>query len=428
MKPNTASDVAKTLKLDQPSMRGTRFKKIVIAAVLLAGLTATALAVWKATSTSNRVQYKTQEAQLGTLTVTVTATGTLQSTNKVDVGSELSGIIKSVEADYNDKVKAGQVLARLDTTKLEAQATQNKAALESAKAKVLQTQATVRETAAKLAQIKRVWELSNKKVPSQSELDAAVAALDRAEADEASARAAVSQTEATLKATETDIFKSVIRSPIDGIVLTRNVEPGQTVAAAFTTPVLFTLADDLRKIELHINVDEADIGKIKEGQKASFTVAAYPNRPFEARITQARYGSSITSGVVTYETVLGVDNSDLLLRPGMTATAVITVKMVEKAILIPSAALRFTPPVQEEKKQSGGLIGNLLPRPPQGKSLQGEDAAEKKSRQQIYVLRNNQLTPVSIMIGSSSQGLTEVISGNIQPGTAVVVDAFTGAK
>ena len=209
------------------------------------------------------------------------------------MGSELSGIIKSVEVDYNDRVKVGQVLARLDTSKLEAQVTQSKAALESAKAKVLQTQATVKETRSKLAQLKKVWEMSNKKVPSQSELDAAEAALDRAEADEASARAAVSQAAGQLSKPmrRTCPSRSSVR-PINGIVLTRSVEPGQTVAASFTTPVLFTLADDLTKMELHVNVDEADVGKIKEGQKAAFTVAAYPNRTFEARITQARYGSS----------------------------------------------------------------------------------------------------------------------------------------
>jgi len=426
-KPNAASDVAKTLKLDQPSRRGKRLKQMIIVA-LLAGVTVAAFAVWKATETSNSVQYKTQEAQMGSLTVTVTATGTLQSTNKVDVGSELSGIIKSVEVDYNHRVKAGQVLAKLDTTKLEAQVTQSKASLESAKAKVLQAQATVKETRSKLAQFKKVWEISNKKVPSQSELDAAEAALERAEADEASAKAAVSLAQANLEGNETDLAKAVIRSPINGIVLTRSVEPGQTVAASFTTPVLFTLAGDLTQMDLHVNVDEADVGKIKEGQKATFTVAAYPNRHFEARITQARYGSSTTSGVVTYETVLKVNNSDLSLRPGMTATADITVKKVEKATLIPNAALRFTPPVQEEKKASGGLVGSLLPRPPRQKSQQPNDATTNKSQQQVYVLKDKQLSPVSITIGSTNRGLTEVVAGDIQPGMAVVVDVLTGAK
>ena len=348
----------------------------------------------------------------------------------MDVGSELSGIIKSVEVDYNDRVKVDQVLARIDTSKLEAQVTQSRAALESAKAKVLQVQATVTETRSKLTQFQKVRELSNNRVPSQTELDAAEAAFERAKADEESARAAVSQAQATLEAIETDLSKSVIRSPINGIVLTRSIEPGQTVAASFTAPVLFTLAEDLTKMELHVNVDEADIGKVKEGQKASFSVAAYPDRTFEARITQARFGSSTTSGVVTYETVLKVNNSDLSLRPGMTATADITVKKVENALLIPSAALRFTPPVQEEKKResSGSLVGSLLPRPPRQGSQKSNGSTTNKSQQRVWILKDGQLSAVPVTVGSTDGSMTEVVAGDIQPGMAVVVDILTGVK
>ena len=267
----------------------------------------------------------------------------------MDVGSEISGIVKSVEADYNDKVKVGQVLARIDTTKYEAQATQSKAALEAAKARVLQAQATVSETRSKLAQYERVRQLSNGKVPSQTEFDAAQAAFERAKADEASATAAVAQAQATLEANQTDIAKAVIHSPIDGIVLTRSIEPGQTVAAAFQAPVLFTLAEDLTQMELHVDVDEADVGQVKEGQEATFSVDAYPNRTFSARSPRPAIGSKTVDGVVTYETVLKVDNTDLCLRPGMTATADITVKKVQDAVLVPGAALRFTPPVQSRK-------------------------------------------------------------------------------
>jgi len=343
-KSNAESDVARALEIDQSSGRRKGLKRWLLVALLVAAAV-TAIVTWNRMEKSNSVQYKTQEVVRGDLTVIVTATGTLKPTNTVDAGSELSGTVKSVEADYNSKVKVGQVLAKLDTTKLEATLTQSQAALESAKAKVLQAQATVAETRAKLAQLQRVRVLSNGKVPSQSDIDAAEAAFERAKADEASTKATVSQAEATVKANETDLSKSVIRSPINGIVLTRSIESGQTVAATMTTPVLFTLAEDLTQMELHVNVDEADIGKVQEGQEANFSVAAYPNRTFEARITQARYGSSTTSGVVTYETVLKVNNSDLSLRPGMTATADITVNKVENAILIPSVALRFTPPV-----------------------------------------------------------------------------------
>lgn len=398
---------------------------------LVAGIVAVVVMItffiWRGSDSSYTPRYRTEQTQRGDLTVIVTATGTLQATNEVDVSSELSGIIKTVEVDYNSKVKVGQILAKLDTLKLEAQVTQSKAALESATAKVLQAQATVKETRSKLDQLRRVKQLSNNKVPSQLEVDAAEAAVERALADLASAKAAVSQSRATLASNETDLSKAAIRSPVNGIVLTRKAEPGQTVAASLDPPVLFTLAEDLTKMELVVNVDEADVGHIQEGQEATFSVAAYPNRTFDARIVQARFGSTTTSGVVTYETVLQVENPDLSLRPGMTATADMIVKRIKDAILIPSAALRFTPPVQEEKKSSTGLVGSLLPRPPIPKPRQREDTGGRKE-QYVWTLRNGQLSTVPVTIGSSNGGLTEVVGGGIEPGMEVVVDTVTAVK
>ena len=344
------SDIAMALGVDQFPENTAGKKRRSIAVVLVAIAAVIALWFCKGLNSSSAVHYKTQAVTRGDLTVIVTATGTLQPTNKVDVSSELSGIIKTVEVDYNSRVQLSQPLAKLDTLKLEAQVTQSKAALESGKAKILAAEATVKETRSKLAQLRKVKELSNNKIPSQTEIDAAEAALERALAEVASAKATVSQAKATLDANLTDLSKAVIRSPVNGIVLTRKAEPGQTVAATLEPPVLFKLAEDLTKMELHVDVDEADIGSIQEGQSATFSVAAYPNRTFDARIIQARFGSTTTSGVVTYETVLKVDNPDLFLRPGMTATADIVVKKSENAILVPSAALRFTPPVQEAKK------------------------------------------------------------------------------
>ncbi len=425
-KPNTESDVAETLGLHHPAGDSKRQKRYLVVA-LVAMLAMTAAILGKAASKTPATQYKTEYVRRGDLTVTVTATGTLQPTNTVSVGSELSGIMKSVEANYNDNVKLGQVLARLETSKLEAQITQSKAALESAKAKVLQAQATVVETQAKLSQYQKVRELSKGKVPSQTEIDAAEAAFERAKADAAGAVASVSQAQATLQANETDLSKSVIRSPVSGVVLTRSIEPGQTVAASFQAPVLFTLAQDLTQMELHVNVDEADIGKIQEGQKATFSVSAYPNRTFEARITQARYASTTTSGVVTYETVLKVDNRDMLLRPGMTATADITVKKVENAVMIPSAALRFGPPVQQEEKQSRGLIGSLLPHPPGGTQQRNDTIANGK-QQRVWILKNGQPAAVYVATGSTSGQMTEVLTGDIHPGIGVIVDTIMGPR
>lgn len=423
------SDIAKTLELDRPSGGKRGFRRRLIAGLAIAAAVAVSLVILKSMRGSDEVQYKTQEATRGDLTIIVTATGTLEPTNDVEVGSELSGIVKTVEVDFNDKVKVGQVLARLDTTKLEAEVTQSRAALESAKANVLQAQATVKETQSKLEQLKKVWELSGNKVPSQSDLDAAEASFERAKADEASANAAVSQAQAILAANETDLSKSVIRSPINGIVLTRDVEPGQTVAASFTAPVMFTLAEDLTKMELHVNVDEADIGKIAEGQSAEFSVAAYSNRTFKAVITQARYGSSTTSGVVTYETVLKVDNSDLSLRPGMTATADITVKKVENAILIPSAALRFSPPVQqtEKKESSTSLVNSLLPHPP-SESEEAQVRTSQAAQQNVWTLKDGKLTSILITIGATDGSSTVIVAGDVQPGMALVIDSVTPEK
>lgn len=422
----TKNDVAKTLEVGGTHGMSRRMKQYFFLAVAVIIVTILIFVVVKTKNSSTGTRYTTEQCTQGDLTVTVTATGTLEPTNTVDVGSELSGTIKKVNVDYNSKVKVGQILATMDTTKLEASIVQYKAALESAKAKYLQSQATVKETKAKLEQLRKVRELSGGKVPSQLEMDAAEAAYDRAKADAASASAAVSQAQATLQANETDLSKSVIKSPIDGIVLTRSVEPGQTVAASMTTPVLFTLAEDLTKIDLRVNVDEADIGKIQEGQNATFTVAAHPNRTFNARISQARYGSTTTSGVVTYVTVLKVDNKDMSLRPGMTATADIIVKKVEKATLVPSAALRFSPPEQKKAESSGGsLIGSLMPRPPRPGS-QRDDVSRNNKEQKVWVLENKQLKAVPVTTGLTNGTLTEITDGNIKPGTAVVIDMVTG--
>jgi HlyD family secretion protein len=215
-------------------------------------------------------RFRTQPIRQGELIINVSATGNLQPTNSVDVGSELSGIIDTVLVDVNDRVRKGQVIARLDTSKLKDQVRQGKAELASAEAKVRQTQATVAETSASLARLREVARLSGGKVPSKAELDSGEAAALRAVADQRVAEAAVLSAKAALSTFEISLSKATIHSPIDGIVLTRKVEPGQTVAAAMTAPVLFTLAEDLRRMELQVDVDEADVGKVKEGQDARF--------------------------------------------------------------------------------------------------------------------------------------------------------------
>jgi len=417
-----ADDVAKTLGLDQRSRILSRLKPyllwggLALAAVL-------AVSLWFGLRSNGQAQYETQEVKRGNLVVTVSATGTLQPTNQVEVGSEISGTIKSVKVDYNDLVKRGQVLAEIDTAKLDAQARQSAASLEAARARVLQAQATVSEAKAKFARLEEVQKASGGKVPSKTELDTARANLDRAVADEANARAAVTQAKATLEAQRTDIAKAAIRSPIDGVVLTRAAEPGQTVAAAFQTPVLFTLAEDLTQMELHVDVDEADVGKVRQAQAATFTVDAYPDHSFPANITQVRYGSKTVSGVVTYETLLKVDNSSMLLRPGMTGTANIVVQKADDVLLVPNAALRFTPPQAEpEPTEDRGLVGGLLPHPPRPATRPADNAADKQPR--VWVLRDGQIEKVPLNTGMTDGVLTEVKEGPLEPGMAVVVDVI----
>jgi HlyD family secretion protein len=367
-----------------------------------------------------QIRYLTQTVTRGDLAVTVSATGTLAPLIVVDVGIEVSGTIKSVEVDYNDRVAVGQVLARLDTTRLEAQTSQSRAALDAARARVQQTEATVREAQVQLAKQLHVHELSGGKVPSQYDLDAAKANLDRARADLASAKAAVTQAKGTLDVNLTDLTKAVVKSPINGVVLARSVEPGQTVASQFEAPVLFTLAEDLTQMELQVDVDEADVGLVQAGQHAQFTVDAYPERNFPAEITQVRFGSETVDGVVTYKTVLNVDNSALTLRPGMTATALITVEQKKDVLLVANSALRFTPQVTVEKQPgAGSLLGSLFPRPSRPVSTR-ESRAPTGRTQTVWTVRNGELTPITITKGSTNGIVTEIVDGDVMAGTELV--------
>jgi len=355
----------------------------------------------------------------------VTATGTLQPTNQVDVSSELSGTVRTVSADFNDIVKVGQELAKLDTSKLESAVLQSRAAVESARAKVEQAQASLAEAESQIARLQHVRELSGGKVPSQADIDTANAAVLRARADVASNKASVAQAQATLDGQLTDLGKASIKSPINGIVLVRNVEPGQTVASSLQAPVLFTLAEDLTRMELHVSVDEADVGQVKEGQSAAFTVDAWPERRFDAKVQQVRFGAVTLAGVVTYETVLEVDNSERLLRPGMTATAEITVNQLTNALLVPNAALRFVPPARAQAPQ-GGLLNALLPMRRFGARPTNEKPDAKHTK--VYVLAKSRPQAVELVTGATDGTWTEVRSGELEADTPLVTDASAAKK
>ena len=406
----TAAKIEQILAREKPRRRG------LITVMLVVAFATLALIQLFSANDDTPLQFVTSEVSRGDLTIQVTATGTLEPLNQVDVGSEMSGIIETVLVDFNDRIKQGQVLARLNTDEQRAKVVQTQAALEVAEAGVLQATATVLETDLKL---KRCQTLAAKGLCPPQDMDAAQAAYARAKADEASAKAQVSQARASLDAEQTRLAKAVIRSPIDGIVLKRQIEPGQTVAASLQAPVLFTLAENLAQMELRVAVDEADIGKVHEGQAATFTVDAYREQVFPASITQVRLAPLSEGGVVSYETMLALSNEAMLLRPGMTATAHITVEQLHDTLLVANAALRFVPPTPQTKKKAG-FMDQLMPR--WGSRSRPSRQGNSKIKQ-VWVLEGNQPRAIEVTTGPSDGRTTQVLTGDLQAGMAVITDA-----
>lgn len=395
---------------------------VIVGLVALAGA---AVYFWQANAKSNAAPvFVTEAVNRGNLTLTVAANGTIQPTTSVSIGSELSGTVLRVLVDVNDKIKKGQVLVELDTAKLNDQVARSRAALAAATAKVAQTVATVKEAQGNLARLEEVALLSGGKVPSKAELDTGRATLARAQADELSAHANVADARAAASTDETNLSKASIRSPIDGVILTRSVDPGNAVAASLQAVTLFTVAGDLAQLRLQVNVDEADVGSVKVGQKASFTVSAYPSRKYPATITRVAYGSTTTDNVVTYVTYLDVDNTDLSLRPGMTASATITSTERRDVLLVPNTALRFTPSLpggtSGSAKPSSGIVSSLIPRMPRGGAA--KTASGSGLARQVWVLRDGTAVAVAVTAGISDGRMTEITAGELQAGMLVITD------
>lgn len=370
--------------------------------------------VWSMQATTATVQYSTEPATRGDLTVLVTATGTVQPTNQVDISSELSGTLASVEVDFNDTVEVGQVLARLDTTKLDAMLTNAEASLAAAVARVAQAEASLLEADENFV---TATELDKRGISTRQSLVASQAAHDRAKAALEIARADAKLAEANLAVQRADTAKAVIRSPIKGVVLNRDADVGKIVASSLSAPTLFVLAEDLTKMELQADVDEADIGRVQVGHDASFTVEAHSGRVFPAQITALRYAPETTDGVVTYKAVLSVDNADLALRPGMTATASIVVSKTEAALLVPNAALRYTPPQVAASGSSGsGLLGLIMP------SQTRSSPKKSNGGDGVWVLRAGVPLEVAVKIGDSDGRQTVVLEGELAEGDAVITD------
>ena len=424
-KPATPTDLQTLLGEDHAPLWWRRPSLwIGLAALLIA---AVGLYYWQAQQAGKAApSYVTTELSKGHLTLNVSANGTLQPTRSVSVGSELSGTVKRVLVDVNDRVKAGQLLVELDDAKFNDQVTRSRAALAAAQAQQRQAAATVTESRATLARFEEVARLSGGKVPSATELDSARAAVDRAVATHNSAAANVTVARATLSTDETNLSKASIRSPINGVVLSRSVDPGNAVAASLQAVTLFSLAENLTQLKLEASVDEADVGSVKVGQKASFTVSAYPARRFPATIRRVAFGSTTTNNVVTYVATLDVDNADLALRPGMTAVATIVAIERDGVLLVPNTALRFSPTATGAAvggASGTSILSKMMPRPP-GSNRAKVAGTETKApgARQIWVLRQGQAVAVPVQTGISDGRLTEVSGEGLAAGMAVITD------
>ncbi|WP_140910172.1 efflux RND transporter periplasmic adaptor subunit [Cognatiluteimonas lumbrici] len=341
-------------------------------AIALAALLALAAFWWWRADWAPADQgYRTTVVERGDIRVAISATGTLSAISTVTVGSQVSGQVTEVLVDFNDKVRQGQVIARIDPSTYEAQIEQGNAQVASARAQLRQAQAALANAE---ADYRRKAALADSQLVARSDVDLARAARDQAQAQVASAQAQIRQQSASTQTTRVNLGRTVIRSPVDGVVITRSVEPGQTVAASLQAPELFVIAEDLSKMKIELAVDEADIGQVREGQQVSFTADAFPDRRFRGVVDQVRLAATTTANVVTYPVVVTVDNSDGTLLPGLTVNAEIEVSKREGVLKVANAALRYKPAQPVEGAPAAGS--------PRGSGV-GEDLARAAEALQL---------------------------------------------
>lgn len=373
-------------------------KKIIIV-IIAAGLLG-AGAYFSFVKKDDAVKYKTEKASLGPIEETVTANGALNAIQTVQVGAQVSGMINKIHVDFNSRVKAGQLIAEIDHAPFMAQSQQARANLASARANVEKSSAALRDAQRILT---RNRELYSSDVIARNEMDTAEANYDSAKAQLSVSMAQVEQAEASLRLTQTNLRYTKIVAPVDGVVISRNVDAGQTVAASFQTPTLFTIAQDLTKMQIDTNVNEADIGKIQEGHKVTFTVDAYPDETFRGYVSQVRNAPVTVQNVVTYDVVIRVDNSDFRLKPGMTANASIVTARKDNVIKIPNAALRFK--MADREKPRG----------------------EKKGYG-VWIIENGKPDRVPVKLGIGDGTFTEIVKGDIADGQELIVEAIGYSK
>jgi len=369
-------------------------KKLIISSIVIIAVGITIFLGVK--QRNNNPKFRLEKVVRGEIISSVTATGTVNPVTTVQVGTQVSGTIKEIYADFNSPVTKGQLIAQIDPAPFEAQVEQAKANLFSAKANKEKAEATLIDAQRTL---KRNQQLFAEDLIARSDLDTAETNYETAKAALNAAEAQITQAEAALKYAETNLRYTKILSPVDGIVISRNVDVGQTVAASFQTPTLFTIAQDLTKMQVNASVDEADIGKVKVEQPVTFTVDAYPEITFNGKVEQVRNSPTTIQNVVTYDVIIEVANPELKLKPGMTANVTIIVAQKKGVLKIPNSALRFSPPKLDKKKEEKGLG--------------------------VWTIKNGQLQHIPVVIGISDENFTELIRGNIREGEEVIVETLS---
>jgi len=396
-------------------MKGAMRRVILIASVLIVGLAIGGYVFFNGERKAP-VRYRTAVVERGDVTSLVTATGTINPVVSVQVGTQVSGMIKSLHADFNSVVKAGDIVATIDPEPFRARRDQAASNLEMAKANVARART---EQAQRRRELERAKSLIAQQYVSQNDLDVAITNAQGADAQVNVALAQVKQAEAALNAADLDLKYTTIRSPVNGIVVARNIEVGQTVAASFATPNLFLIALDLTKMQVDTNVSESDIGGITEGKEATFTVDAYPGVPFSGTIRQVRLVPINVQNVVTYNVVVGVDNKDLRLKPGMTANVSIIVAQKNGVLKVPNAALRFMPPKSEEGEPRHSRVTPT--KGGEGSRAVLAGAASMVSRTIWKQGDNGELVPIVVQTGISDGSWTEVLSETVAEGDEVIV-------
>ncbi len=395
--------------------RGRRWRRGLVALAVVVAIAAAVLWYWRGRSSGGSgPTWQTVVADRGDLEVHVVATGSLQPRSTVSVGAEISGRVASVEVDVNDRVTKGQVLVRLDPITAANALAEARASLKSASADLERSKAALAE--AKTLE-RRAAELASKGLVSTEENDAQHSAATLAGSDVSRSSAQLSLAKIRVEQARTNLEKLVIVSPIDGVVMSRAVEPGAALSASLSAPVLFTIAEDLTKMELALPINEADVSRVREGQRASFQVDAWPDRPFEAQVQEVSFAPVVTNNVVTYSATLAVDNAELALRPGMTATATIVSDTRTRVLRVPTAALRYSPPANRDSKGWNPLAPPRM----RGMGGPGGPSGEKAQPPGVWILGEQGPTRVRVTLGASDGESTEVVGGELAEGDAIIV-------